>query len=296
MLPDGRTRLWSLDSSTCTAAEVLLNDLATDNKLSPEVARELIGQYTAAIASSVRAVDPDAMSKVAREFEGRASRTVQFYRNALVRDSSAGSRLALAILLEEVSVGKRILQGLYPCTTAPINDLKILASWTASRDSEADLIKHFEQDRESLQKAKLEGRLARSLQLNMWPFVLLIALSLKFAKGVAAVRRKGPQPPNDGVPDVSDGADVSGRIASPEKRESPRVGLEANNEPDSSESIPSTVPSSDELPDVIASGNDSLTATSESQGDREKVSSDPGGRAKEVSSQEEPGAPRQSTT
>ncbi len=90
---------------------------------------------------------------------------------------------------EEARYGEVILQSLLPCMVAPKKDLELLVQWTQVRESEQLELKRIEQSRQAIKEAPHTNPFATKLHLLLWPYVLVAALSLKFGKGVAAVRK-----------------------------------------------------------------------------------------------------------
>ena len=120
-------------------------------------------------------------------------RSITLTRSTAWRSSQdASSQLILAIRKAEVDFSKAILLGLYPCIVTPRKELDTLAKWIESKRTLEQDVKEIEADRQRLKETAVPDPWLLWIQLNLWPLVLISALSLKFAKGVAALRKGNP--------------------------------------------------------------------------------------------------------
>jgi hypothetical protein len=99
------------------------------------------------------------------------------------------SKLVLEIRRAEVDFSESILSGLYPCIVAPKRELDALAQWTQSKRTLEQDVQEIETDRQRLKDTSVANPRLLWIQLNLWPLVLITALSLKFAKGMATLRK-----------------------------------------------------------------------------------------------------------
>jgi hypothetical protein len=178
-------------AAACSAAERLLDDIRTKEEISSLIGDELIQQYKIAVSRNYHPLDYESVDKEAQAFEQRALGRVAWLRNAVQNDDSESMRLVLDMRRSEVDFGKVIFQGLYPCIIAPKKDLDLLAKWTTSRQSKEEEINRIERDRDRVKGSSAVDPLLLWINLNLWPFVLIAALCLKFAKATATLRKAG---------------------------------------------------------------------------------------------------------
>ena len=71
----------------------------------------------------------------------------------------------------------------------PRPELENLASWTKSKRTVEQSIAEAETDRRRLTEADTQFSQFLWIKLNWWPFIVIGALSMKFAKGGAEIRK-----------------------------------------------------------------------------------------------------------
>jgi hypothetical protein len=209
-------------ASECLAAEHLLDDIRAKDQISSLIGDELIAQYKHAVAKNYDPLAYEAVVKESQAFEQRGLGQIEWLRNVLQDKDSESMRLVLAMRRSEVDFGKTILQGLFPCIVAPKKDLDLLAKWTTSRQTEEEEIKRIERDRQRIKESSAGDPLLLWAQLNLWPFVIVSALFLKFAKASSALRKSVPTA-------------VEPRMPEPEKHEA--LSLQAPPEGAKSEAV-----------------------------------------------------------
>jgi len=232
-------------SAACTAAEHLLDDIRSNERMSSLTGEELIAQYKAAVGQNYNLLAYESVNAEAESFEHRALAKVEWLRNAVAADDSASMKLVLDMRTSEVAFGKTILHGLFPCIVAPRKDLELLAKWTLSRHTEEQALNQLERDRQQVKQSSATDPATRWLYLNLWPFVLIGALSLKFAKGVAAVRKadsritesvpasiKEERPAEEDAPPIQSGADSEPPQVDLNDPETPNAGDPKSHNPD----------------------------------------------------------------
>ncbi len=195
---------------TCVAGDDLLSAIANERVFSASVSERMARSYL------------DINSKRLSFFEyGRFLHEVEVFSNTALKDvryahrmafapekEDEASRLVLGIGEAEVEFATMILQGLYPCVISEKSNLEALVNWEKVARARGDDKRRAERNRDQLKEA-LPDPLVHAIQLNLWPFVIIFALSLKFAKGMAAMRKhiveKTPIPASNDRPE--DGTD-----------------------------------------------------------------------------------------
>lgn len=187
----------------CYAIDRFLVDMRNKRQISPLIGDEIIAQYQSTFAKGYQPFDYGIVVAEALGFEQRALGRIGSLRQAMDRHSSekrAGLRtvafyennqsadLMLSIHKSEVDFGKLLLQRLYPCFVSPKQDFEVLSQWSNSQQKVQQTIDQLEQEQQQIKRSRVINPLLLWLNLSLWPIVLIIALSLKFAKGMAIAR------------------------------------------------------------------------------------------------------------
>lgn len=181
-------------ADTCRAGDALLEKLRSGENMSSLVGEELSSQIKKAYVEQRNQLNYEATVRDSKEFESRALERIAAVRRA-VPDDSEMVNFVFATNRAEVRLGTSILYGLFPCVVVPRESLDKLLGWSASRDKQQSAIADLQEQRARLQGSGRRAPLALWLQLNLWPFVLIAALALKFSKGVAGVVDWKPKSP-----------------------------------------------------------------------------------------------------
>jgi len=175
-------------SATCRAGDAMLEGVHQTEAISGLVADKLIEHFRKATSKKLWPLDYNALDAELAEFRDRTTAYAQeIHRLAFKKDDESGARL-LAIRMAEIEYAEMLFRGLYQCIVAPRDDLDRLNKWTATAKTKEQEISNLEAQRERLKASTTQHTVPLWLQLHLWPFVLLLALSLKFAKGAAALR------------------------------------------------------------------------------------------------------------
>jgi hypothetical protein len=175
-------------ADTCRAGDALLEKLRSGENMSSLVGEELSLQIKKAYVEQRHQLDYEATVRDAKDFEARALERIAAVRRALPNDSEAVN-FVFETNRAEVRLGTSLLQGLFPCVVAPRTSLDKLLSWSAIRDKQQSAISDLQEQRAQLQGSGRRAPIALWMQLNLWPFVLIVALAMKFSKGIAGVVR-----------------------------------------------------------------------------------------------------------
>jgi hypothetical protein len=175
-------------SIACPAADKMIAELREHDRMSSLIGDELVSQYKEAVGKGLSALSIDPLKDEIDAFKKHADSSLNLVRTAL-NDKSEAAKYVMETHLHEIEFGKILMQGLFPCIISARKDVEVLANWTRSRRTEEDQLAKLDVDRKKISSAGWAfPRLAR-LHLFIWPYFLILALSLKFAKGVAAVKK-----------------------------------------------------------------------------------------------------------
>ena len=175
-------------SSACPAADKMILDLRESDRMSSLIGDELISQYKEAVGKGLSTLSLDPLKDEIEAFQRRAGARLNLVRTAL-NDQSEAATFVVNVHLHEIEFGTVLMQGLVPCITSARKDVEVLARWTRTRQTEEDQLATLEADRKKIGSASLTFPKLALLHLFIWPYVLVLALSLKFAKGVAAMKK-----------------------------------------------------------------------------------------------------------
>jgi len=214
----------------CSAGAKLLNDIRAKRALSNIVADDLADEYRALVGQGYGALEYDAVSTEVDAFRARTVAKTEHLRLAF-DDNSDLTRSVFDTYKADAKLAGSILLGLYPCIVAPTKDLSALDKWkTYQKDKSSQL------DQVRLERAKAKESspdpVVAYIQLNLWPFILVVASSLKFGKGLANYRKtSAPSSPPE-KPSLSDAATLP---ADPLPAQTPSPPEEPVREPTPSE-------------------------------------------------------------
>ena len=182
--------------ATCDAGDRLLKEIKESNGLSSIVAEKLMSSYLEAVSLRLHYLAYESLTAHIEKFSDETESYVrEIHKLAFKADDKLGKRL-LAVELSEIEYGKMILRGLSQCITAPREELSALSNWKAETSTQAEEIARLERLRGRLKEKETNHPYILWVQLNLWPFALGFALSLKFAKGSAALRKARSALPN----------------------------------------------------------------------------------------------------
>jgi hypothetical protein len=182
--------------ATCNAGDELLQNIADSGGISALMADKLIDRYTKAVSLRLHPLEYDKIAEQIKKFRQEATQYIQKIHRLAFQTEDESSRRLLSIQLAQIEYGEMIFRGLEQCVTAPRKELDTLSNWKSNSSSQAEKIARLAKSREALRKNNMNHPDILWMQLNLWPFVLGLALSLKFAKGSAALRKARRDLPN----------------------------------------------------------------------------------------------------
>lgn len=175
-------------AASCIQADKMLDEIRSKNAMSSLVSEKLLAQYSEASSLGIDPLNFNAVVAQAKNFRDRtAAYATQINKIAFPRED-ASSQSVLDARLAEIDFGEIIITGLAACISAPQNELKKFTKWNTDTDAQAAEVNKLEQQKADLAKDSNRHRLVQWIQLNLWPYILLLALGLKFAKSVANLR------------------------------------------------------------------------------------------------------------
>lgn len=183
----------------CTEADRLLDDISRNERLSKRFSDNLITQYKLLISKNYRVYDYEAIASTINAFAAKElAYTENIYRQAFAEETDS-TKFVLDKMKAEADFSTAILRGLFPCITAPSKQLALLSQWNATKLSQEEEVRRIDSERQHLKEVPITPWEVQKWHLKLWPFVLICALSLKFAKGIATLRRDSISPTSDKV-------------------------------------------------------------------------------------------------
>jgi hypothetical protein len=175
--------------ATCKAGDKLLEDIRASQAISTLVMDKLLAQYAKASTLNLHPLDNETTGGLATEFREQATAYAEKINRLAFKSADESAKLLLDIHKAEIDYGEMIFRGISQCLAAPKTELELLHKWNSSTRTQEQEVAHLESQRHELRQKITNQRTSLWLQLNLWPLVLLVALSLKFAKGAAAYRK-----------------------------------------------------------------------------------------------------------
>ena len=179
------------DSSTSLskqseAAQYLLQQIHDEGGLSKTIASELIEHYADGLQKgwSDIVLNLDAANTHVLKFDERVDQKVKAMQTSWTFEEKEGF---VPLLENEKETAELLLHGLKPYLCVAVGKTDAFLEWQAQQNS-------TKESKAELQERILDPQIAaegnvnlKKTQLLIWPYVLVIALSLKFAKGVAGL-------------------------------------------------------------------------------------------------------------
>lgn len=175
-------------STACRAADALILSLQNKERMSSLISDELIFQYKEAVAKGLPYFSLEPLKGEIDTFEKRAGTALNMVR-AVLRDNSEASKFVTNMYLHEIEFGKLLLQGLQPCITSERGKLEALTNWTRKRQTQDQQVADVKANFKRVNSAGPAFPALAFIQLSIWPYILIIALALKFSKGIASVTK-----------------------------------------------------------------------------------------------------------
>lgn len=175
--------------ATCIAGDKLFEDIRVSQAISTLVMDKFHAQYMKARSLNLSPLDFNAIVAQAAQFREQATSYAEQINRLAFKSNDESARLLLDIRMAEIEYGEMLFLGLSQCISAPRTELELLTKWTSATATQEQEVAHLEAQRQQLRQTATNHTTSLWLQLNLWPLVLLAALSLKFSKGAATLRK-----------------------------------------------------------------------------------------------------------
>ena len=174
-------------SQQSEAAQRLLRQIYDEGALSKTTASEIVDHYAEGLEAGWSDVVTNLVSANTHvlKFEER----VDLKAEKIQADWTFEEKEGMVPLLEnEKETAKLLLHGLKPYLCVPAGETNAFTNWQSKLGSTKEDKTELQERVLALPTASEQNSSLKKTQLLIWPYVLVIALSLKFAKGVAAWR------------------------------------------------------------------------------------------------------------
>ena len=185
-------KMISVDSSNSLskqsqAAQNLLRQIYDEGALSRTITSELVELYADGlqVGWNDMVLNVDAANTHVLKFDERIDKKVETMQASWTFEEKEA---IVPILEYEKETAKLLLHGLKPYLCVPVENTNAFLDWQSKQNS-------TKESKEELEERVLDPQIAaegnsnlKKTQLLIWPYVLVLALSLKFAKGVAGLR------------------------------------------------------------------------------------------------------------
>jgi hypothetical protein len=172
----------------CPEADQLILGTGDGKGMSSLVGQELVAQYKTSREKQLSFAEYEELERDAASFEKFARSKILTVQTILKNDPQT-SRYAEGILSHEVEFGKLLLLGLMPCIVSDRKEIETLTDWKRTRQTEEELLTTLDADRKKISTTDVLFPWLARIQYFVWPYLIGIALSLKFGKGVATWKR-----------------------------------------------------------------------------------------------------------
>ena len=182
-LPNYEERLLA----TCEAGNVMLESIRGSGSISSFVMEKYFDQWNAAIKEGLSPLAFNAIETHEKTFVANANSFAAVVQSAVAAPGSDSGRTIAKIHKAEIDYAAMLFSGLSQCITAPQAALKTRKEWADGASTREQVVAALQEKFAQLEKASTKNQSSERIQLFLWPYVLVVALALKFAKGVAGV-------------------------------------------------------------------------------------------------------------
>lgn len=177
-------------SAYCAAGDSMLKEINSKEEMSPLVSSELMAQYKGMLEKHYSAYNVEAISKEAEDFKGRALSKIAGVESYFAKDANQESvQFVFEEYRKEVDAGVSIILALGPCVTAPHKELDAFLNWSAATVKAEEQVEKVKEEAKSVKGDDSKFSWPRWFNLNLWPYLLVLASSLKFSKAIAQWRK-----------------------------------------------------------------------------------------------------------
>lgn len=172
--------------AVCDAGDEYLKTLRESSDF--PIANRLSKAFKDAKNSDFHYLEFDSIDAYIDQFGHDATEYAKEINDLAFEEKTDRTELLLKIDYAEIEYAKSIFRGLSDCLTAPTAQLEALSSWKHAAQSKRDDIERLENKKKDLKQRIILGSDILWMQLYLWPYVLVLALGLKFAKGVSSLK------------------------------------------------------------------------------------------------------------
>lgn len=177
-------------SAYCTAGDTMLKEITSEDEMSSLVSSELMSQYRRMLEKQYSAYDIEAIKTEANNFRGRTLAKVAALEPYLAMEENQDNvKFAFQENREEIDAGASIILALGPCVSAPHKELNAFLDWSAATVRANEQVQQIKDAAKAVKDEDSRFSWPRWFNLTLWPYLLILASSLKFSKAIAQVRK-----------------------------------------------------------------------------------------------------------
>lgn len=180
-------------AATCTAADKLILSLGDESVLSHLISQELVASYKEIARKKYSSYSIDAVASDITNFRNNVEAAIDRLTPILHSQSSKTGQLVEESYRNEADFAVTLIRGLHICVSYEREGVAALSNWAREHKAESRIASETNQAVRELSSNKFSFPLVAYLNLSIWPYVLILALAFKFAKGISGVssrRRK----------------------------------------------------------------------------------------------------------
>ena len=176
-------------SATCEAGDKLVKAIYETGNMSSTTADNFSIAYRQAIEKKLYYLNYEGLEAFINQFVRDSTHGAKRINDIAFKTKTDITRRLLEIELEKIQFGEMVLRGLAQCIFAPRKDLYALQNWKSEVENQSQELSAIQTHKLRLSNSNLANEKIVWIQLNLWPLILILALSLKFAKGSAALKK-----------------------------------------------------------------------------------------------------------
>lgn len=177
--------------ATCDAADAMSQAIVRADSSMPFLPADSFKELIALLSHSNAhyGYDPEKLDNSVNSFVSRAKEETRKTLALIYKPGSPDAELHLSLSDEATEQGAIIARSFYPCFILPKEKIRTFRDWSNQAQQQTTAAVALEKQRARLKEQGFRNYSASWAELNVWPFVIIFALSLKFAKAVASLRK-----------------------------------------------------------------------------------------------------------
>ena len=176
-------------SATCEAGDKLVKAIYETGNMSSTTADNFSIAYKQAIEKKLYYLNYEGLEAFINQFIRDSTHDAKRINDIAFKTKTDLTERLLEIELEKIQFGEMVLRGLAQCIFAPRKNLHALQNWKSEVENQSQELSAIQAHKLRLSNDNLANENFIWIQLNLWPLILIFALSLKFAKGSAALKK-----------------------------------------------------------------------------------------------------------